>query len=137
MSPDTVMTTSALVLLVAVPPCLVLLLASFRVFDQLLRVQYSKAYAEWQSYECPSGYFWKPPGSRQLSLKQRGSLWSHWYWYRPSWVESSKDSRQLYRRFRILGHLSIATFVPVFGSSCLLLTLAFIRSICACRGTHL
>jgi len=129
MGPDTVMTTSALVMLVAFPPFLVLLLASFRFFDRLLRVQYSTAYAEWQSYECPSGYFWKPPGSRQLSLKERGSLWSHWYWYRPSWVDSSEDSRRLYRRFRILGHLSTVAFVPVFGACCLLLTLAFVRCI--------
>jgi len=117
------------VLLAGFPVFLVILLVSFRLFDELLRVQFSNAYSEWQRCDHPSGYFWKPPGSRGMSLKQRGNLWSYWYWYRPAWVDCSEDSGKLYRRFRLVGHLTTLAFAPVFGASCFLAMVALVKSI--------
>ena len=117
------------VLLAGFPSFLVSLLVSFRLFDDLLRLQFSNAYRDWERYHRPSGYFWKPPGSRQLSLRERGYLWSQWYLYRPSWVDGSEECRKLYRRFRLVGGLSMFAFAPVFGACCLLLTLAAVMGI--------
>ena len=119
----------AFVLLAGFPPFIVSLLVSFRLFDALLRVQFSKAYQDWERCDCPSGYFWKPPGSRQLSLRERGHLWSYWYLYRPSWVDSSEESRKVYRRFRLVGHLSTLAFALVFGACCLLLTVVLVGGV--------
>jgi hypothetical protein len=106
-----------------------LLLVSFRLFDELLQVQFSDAHSEWERYESPSGYFWKAPASRHLSLRQRGDLWSFWYRHRPQWVDSSEGSRRLYRRFKLVGRAAIVAFVPVFAASCLLLTIAVVEAV--------
>ena len=128
---DVVMTMRPIVfvLLAGFPTFLVSLLVSFRLFDDLLRFQFSNAHPDWERCDCPSGYFWKPPGSRQLSLRERGHLWSHWYRYRPAWVDSSEESRKLYRCFRLVGGLSTLAFAPVFGACCLLLTVAVVAGI--------
>lgn len=127
--------TSVVIVLVAgLTLFLPLLLASFRLFDELLRVQFSDAHSEWERYDSPSGYFWKPPGSRQLSLRQRGDLWSFWYLYRPPWVDGSERYQGLYRRFKLLGHLSVVAFVPVFLASCLLLTIVVVGTVAFIAG---
>jgi hypothetical protein len=118
-----------LVLLAGFPTFLLSLLVSFRLFDELLRVQFSKAYEDWERCGRPSGYFWKAPGSHQFSLRGRGHLWSHWYLYRPSWVDTSEEARKLYRRFRLAGGLTMIVFAPVFVACCWLLTTAFVSVI--------
>ena len=127
--------TSVVIVLVAGLTLFVpLLLVSFRLFDELLRVQFSDAHSEWERCDSPSGYFWKPPGSRRLSLRQRGDLLSFWYLYRPQWVESSERYQRLYGRFKLVGGLSVVAFVPVFLGSCLLLTIAVVGTVAFLAG---
>src|SRR5207244_12638680 len=80
-SPMTTTKIIGIVFVAGLPLFLLLLIASFRLFDELLRVPFSDVHSEWERCDSPSGYFWKPPGSRHLSLRRRGDLWSHWYWY--------------------------------------------------------
>jgi hypothetical protein len=121
--------TVVIVLVAGLALFLPLLLVSFRLFDELLRVQFSDAHSEGERCELPSGYFWKSPSSRHLSLRQRGDLWSFWYWHPPQWVEGTEASRRLYQRFKLVGLISIVTFVSVFLASCLLLTIAIIGAV--------
>ena len=51
------------VLLAGFPLFVVLLLVSFRLFDELLRFPFSNACQDWERCDCPAGDFWKPAGS--------------------------------------------------------------------------
>jgi len=126
--------TIGIVFVAGLPLFLLLLIASFRLFDELLRVQFSDVHSEWERCDSPSGYFWKPPGSRHLSLRRRGDLWSHWYWNRPQWIDCSERSRTLYRRFKLMGQLSIVAFAPVFGAGCCLVMIALDRTLAFVAG---
>ena len=106
--------TLALVLLATLPPFLLVLIVSFRLFDRLLRIQFSDARSEWEQMGSPSGYFWSPPGSRKLSLRARGYLWSQWFYHAPPWVRGSEQASGLYARFKQVGWLATFAFTPVF-----------------------
>ena len=120
---------------VALPPFLLVLFFSFRSFDELLRFQVSVARPEWEKMGKPSGYFWKPPESSSITPRLRGYIWSHWFVRRPHWVDSSAESARAYARFRVLGWLAMATFVPVFGSTVLLVMLEVVTRFGALLGS--
>jgi hypothetical protein len=115
--------TLAIVLAVSLPPFVGLLLVSFRLFDQLLRIQVSEARAEWEAFGRPSGYFWKPIGSEPLTLREKGYIWTHWFWNRPLWVDSTAGSSRVYARFIIMAWLATLAFMPVFLAACLITTM--------------
>jgi hypothetical protein len=103
-----------LVLLMATTPAfLLVLLLSFRLFDRLLSIQFTRAHAEWEQQGALSGYFSTPPGSRKVSLRIRGFQWSCWFESPPAWI-ATDDAMNLYKWFRFLGWLVWLTFVPVF-----------------------
>jgi hypothetical protein len=70
--------TLLVVLAVFAPAFVLTLLASFQLFDGLLRLQVREAREEWEAFGRPSGYFWKAPDALPISMKLRGNLWSFW-----------------------------------------------------------
>jgi len=95
----------------------VFVIMSFIVFDRLLRIQFSDARSEWESDDCPSGYFWAPPGSKRLSPRARGNLLSHWFYHRPAWVSSSAQAARLYGLLRLATYLAAIALAPVLLGS--------------------
>jgi len=120
---------------VSLPVFVALLLVSYWQFDRLLHIAISEARPEWEANDCPSGYFWKPEGSRPLSLRRRGFIWSHWFLHRPSWTTSSTQAARVYASFRLIGCLVFLTFLPVFLTACLVPVALFSKALCfaACR----
>ena len=87
-------------------------------FDRVLQIAVSEARAEWEANGSPSGYFWKPEGSRPLSLRMRGFIWSHWFLHRPSWTTSSRQAEHVYTLFRLVSCFVFLSFLPLFFTAC-------------------
>jgi hypothetical protein len=122
--------TLTLALIVTVPFFVIVLIVAFRVFDRLLRIQFSDARSDWERAGCPSGYFWSPPGSRKLSLRARGYLYTQWFYHAPLWASGSQQARNLYVQFKLMTWLLSISLVPVFIAIVLLI-------VCAVRVTLL
>ena len=120
---------------VSLPIFVALLLVSYWQFDRVLQIAISEARAEWEANGSPSGYFWKPEGSRPLSLRMRGFIWSHWFLHRPSWTTSSRQAAHVYTLFRLVGCFVFLSFLPVFFTACLVPVTLVSKVLCstACR----
>ena len=65
------------------------LITSFRMFDRLLRFQFTEHRTEWERSGGPIGFFWVPPeASVAPGSRVRSALFSEWARISPGWIVS-------------------------------------------------
>ncbi|MFQ5906982.1 MAG: hypothetical protein ACE5JA_10495 [bacterium] len=80
------------------------LIASFLIFAQVVRLEYREHRTEWEKDGKPMGFFWKPPESilvgGSLGLNR---LCFYWLFKTPEWIRQNAKGMSLLRWLRICG----------------------------------
>lgn len=98
-------------------------LASFVVFDVVVRAEYTRHRAEWERDGRPHGFFWVPqevrgwlsaPTARSSLARARCSLW--WAINPPRWAQHDNKVRRVLYGYRLTLCSNLIAFV-VFAMS--------------------
>lgn len=79
---------------------LVNVVRAFVLFDRLLRIQFSRDRAEWESLGSPIGYFYVPGPMSWATQIARDKLYSQWSGIPPDWITTSDANSRLYANWR-------------------------------------
>jgi hypothetical protein len=95
------------------------LLVSFRLFDRLVRMEFSDRRGDWEQHGCPIGFFWVPHGTPVISGSfARTALLSEWSHAAPRWIRDCAVASEVYRSFRraqLIAHLSFAVAAAIIA----------------------
>jgi hypothetical protein len=77
-------------------------IASFFVYERLVKRQYRIAREVWEADGRPPGFAWAPPGTSVLRSSTRGMAYFRWIAQTPSWIKEDETARTLQRHLRTL-----------------------------------
>jgi hypothetical protein len=88
---------------------------SMRLFDMLLRYQYTEWRDKWEADGQPSGFFWTPVVANSWKSRSRTQSQSiRWFYVTPSWIRPGSPEAKLLLRYRVVGGLIYLGFLSAF-----------------------